>query len=441
MPQWNKGMRSSKWAVIRNTNKQLRDTTLATWMDWFRELGTWQESKMTFQLKFGDVDSKILFLPLDTPDDVGRVLSLELTGAFVNEFREVPIPMLADIKGRLRRYPNPSIVPDCWYGLISDTNPPEYDSEAYKLMEHVPQEEGNDNSIIICDTFCQPSGLSPEAENTEHLHPDYYTDLAKGQTKAWVDTYIRGMYSPSQAGRPVYADSFMREKHISPEPLEIDPYLPVIIGFDTGRTPALSFRQIVNGRVKVLREIASFGMGMEKCIDMYVRPMVRNTFPDNPLIFIGDPAAVRRGDGNESSAMKELKYAFRNDPRNIFKTAYTNDPNVRIQATEKMLVQFPGGEPMYLIDPSCKRTIRGLQSMYRYQRIKVHGGYADKPQKTGEPGAFGHLIEACQYSDLYILGGKYNPTDFLRKLPVYDPHHFLGEPTDQSYQPAQAEGY
>ena len=76
--------------------------------------------------------------------------------------------------------------------------------------------------------------------------------------------------------------------------------------------------------------------------------------------------------------------------------------------------------------------------MYRYQRVKTHGGYADKPQKTGEPGAFGHLIEACQYSDLYILGGKYNPTDFLRRLPAYDPHGFLGDNSEPAYRPAQA---
>lgn len=439
MPAWNKGMRSSRWAFIRNTNKQLRDTTLATWMQWFRDFGTWKESKMTFHLKFGEVDSEIMFLPLDTPDDVGRVLSLELTGAFVNEFREIPIPMLADIKGRLRRYPNPSIVPDCWYGLISDTNPPEYDSEAYKLMEHLPQEEGNDNSIILCDTFSQPSGLLGQGENLDHLHPQYYSDLAKGQTKAWVDTYIHGKYSPSQAGRPVYANSFVREKHISPVPLDIHPTLPIIIGFDTGLTPALSFSQLVDGKLRILREIAAFDMGMKRCIQTYVRPLVRNEFPDNALIFIGDPAAVRRGDGDESSALKELKKAFCDDERNIFKTAYTNNPDVRIQATEQMLIQFPMGEPMYLIDPSCKRTIRGLQSMYRYQRVKSHGGYADKPQKTGEPGDFGHLIEAGQYRDLYILGGKYNERDFLRPQ-NHDPMGFFGN-TQTGYRPAQAEGY
>jgi hypothetical protein len=436
MPAWDRGMRSSKWAIIRNTNKQLRDTTLATWMKWMRDFGTWHDSKMTFKLRVGDVSSDILFLPLDTPDDVGRVLSLELTGAWVNEAREVPVPLLADIKGRLRRYPNPVEVPGAWYGMINDTNPPEIDSPFYNLMEHLPQEEGNLNSIIDCSTYHQPSGLSPEAENREHLHPDYYTDLAKGNTKAFVDTYIKGLYAPSQAGKPVYANSFKPEKHVSPVPLEIDPFLPVLIGFDTGLTPAMSFKQYgLDGRIRVLREISAFDMGMERCIKTYVQPMVRNYFPLNPLVFIGDPAATRRGDGDETSALKELKKAFA-DVGGTVKTAHTNDPKVRIQASEQMFVRFPEGEPLYLIDPSCKRLIEGYRSKYRYPKIRSTGGFSDQPQKTGEAGTFSHLVEADQYSNMYILSGKYDASDFLRVT-----NNGSGFTARPAYRPAQLEGY
>jgi hypothetical protein len=432
---WSGGLRKSKWAIIRNTQKELRDTTLATWMKWMHELGVWKESKAVFEMRFGDVHADILFRPLDSPADIGRVLSLELTGAWVNEAREVPVPLLADIKGRLRRYPNPVEVPDTWYGMINDTNPPEFDSPYFKLMEHLPQEEGNPNSIIQVETYAQPSGLSPEAENRENLHPDYYTDLAKGQTSAWVGTYIEGKYSPSQAGKPVYANSFKREKHISPVPLKIDPALPVVVGFDTGLTPALLFQQQkMNGRIHKLREIAAFDMGMKRCIQRYVRPMVRNCFPFNPLIFMGDPAGTRRGDGDESSAVKELKTAFR-DEGAVVKTAATNNPLVRIQATEQMFCQYPDGEPLTLIDPSCKRYIRGVQSMYRFP-ADSKGGFATTPQKTGEPGKFGHLVEAGQYADMFYQSGRYSAADYMRV--IADSYGFMHQ---QAYRPAQKEGY
>ena len=29
------GIRHSRWAIIRNTNPQLRTTTIKTWLDWF----------------------------------------------------------------------------------------------------------------------------------------------------------------------------------------------------------------------------------------------------------------------------------------------------------------------------------------------------------------------------------------------------------------------
>jgi len=433
MPAWNRGKRSSKWAVIRNTNKQLRDTTLATWMHWMRDLGTWHESKMTFKMRFGEVDSEILFLPLDTPDDVGRVLSLELTGAWVNEFREVPIPLLADLKGRLRRYPNPSEVPDCWYGLISDTNPPEIDSPAYKLMEHLPQEEGNDNSIIVADTFKQPSGLSLEGENLDHLHPDYYKDLAKGQTKAWVDTYIHGLYSPSQSGRPVYDKIFRQDKHVSPVPLKIEPLLPVVIGFDCGLTPAAVFYQMdLNGRVRVLREAVEFDMGMKRFAKLKLRPIIKNFFPTNPIICIGDPAGKRRADSDESTAFKAIINEFDDDDV-VVKAASTNDPKVRIQATESLLSQYPEGDPLVLIDPSCRWYIEALRSKYRYPKQKMSGIYSENPEKN----EWSHVAEAGQYGALYLISGKFDPHDFARASRNYfDPlnHH-------QAYRPAQREGY
>ena len=31
------GKRKSRWAVIRNTNPQLKTTTIKTWLDWFPE--------------------------------------------------------------------------------------------------------------------------------------------------------------------------------------------------------------------------------------------------------------------------------------------------------------------------------------------------------------------------------------------------------------------
>lgn len=430
VPAWNKGKRSSRWAIIRNTNKQLEDTTLKTWMQWMRDLGVWMESKKKFFLNFGDVDAEIIFLPLDKPQDVGRVLSLELTGAWINEFREVPVSLQADIKGRLKRYPNPVEVPGCWYGLIADTNPPAVDSDAYRLMEKLPQEEDNENSIIDVDVFKQPSGLSPEAENRGHLAHDYYETLAKGQTKAWVGTFIHGQYAPSMAGKPVYGKVFRSDRHLSFKPLKVNPYLPVIISFDCGLTPAARFAQMdLEGRIRVLREAAEFDMGMKRFSRLRIKPIVRNFFPTNPLIFIGDPAGKRRADSDESSAFKVLKEEFGDA---VVKGASTNDLKVRIQATETALSQYPDGEPMLLIDPSCRWYIEALRSKYRYPKHRLSDGYSDAPEKN----KWSHIAEAGQYGDLYFQSGKYDPSQHVRYNSGHNPINL-----HIAYRPAQPEGY
>jgi len=64
-------------------------------------VGEWHKQEFIFELKAGDVHCEILFRALDTPDDVRKVLSLELTGAYINEGREVPKAILDMIGGRV----------------------------------------------------------------------------------------------------------------------------------------------------------------------------------------------------------------------------------------------------------------------------------------------------------------------------------------------------
>ena len=433
MPPCAAGIRRSRHVIVRNTRQQLKDTTLRTFLDWWKPgvFGKWKESEMIFEMRFKDVEADFLFRPLDSPEDIQRVLSLEATSFWLNECREIPLEILQAAMSRVGRYPKREDVPEYRSFVIADTNPPEIDSMWYKIFEHIPLEEDDENSIMEVDTFHQPSGTSPEAENTAYLRKDYYADLAKGKSKAWVDTYVHGLYSPSLSGKPVYSTSFKVDKHVSKKPLRVDPELPVVIGFDTGLTPAAAFMQMgLDGRVKILREASVFDMGMKRFAMNYLRPIIKNFFPDNPLIFIGDPAGSRRADSDESSAFKVLKELFDKDDV-IVKAAATNNPDVRIQALEQLMCQYPDGEPLLQIDPSCKRLIEGLRSKYRYPKIKISGAYSDKPEKND----WGHLVEAAQYSSLFLMSGKYDPRDYA----VRD--NYLNPFANQPYRPAQREGY
>ena len=407
------GVRRSRWAIVRNTRPQLKDTTLKTWLDWIPagRAGRWKESEMNFILKFGDVEAEILFRPLDTPDDIKRVLSLELTGCWLNESREIPKEIVEALQGRIGRYPSKADGGASWFGMIADTNPPEIDSFWYKVLENVPLIDNDPDSVFPCSSFRQPGGLTPLAENVENLPDRYYERLAAGNSKDWVDTYVHGNYSPSLSGIPVYHRSFKRDRHVSDTPLPIDGIMPVIVGLDFGRTPAAVFKQMTqDGRIFTLRELVSFDMGLETFIKRMMRPLIRNVFPVNPLIFIGDPAGVRRNDTDEGTCFKLLKTMFKEDGAKV-KAASTNDPLVRIAATERSLREFPDGEPMALYDPSCTWIIEGLRSRYRYQVPKNKDlTHNDRPEKNN----WSHVIEADQYANLFLLSGKYDASDHVR---------------------------
>jgi len=127
-----------------------------------------------------------------------------------------------------------------------------------------------------------------------------------------------------------------------------------------------------------------------------------------------------------------LKEEFKIDGA-IVKAASTNNPKVRIQATEQMLSQYPDGEPLELIDPSCKWYIEALRSKYRYPKMKVSGEFSDKPEKN----EWSHITEAGQYGDLYLLSGKYDAS-YHERTTNYDNNRLINS---RPYRPAQAEGY
>ena len=101
------GIRYSRWAVIRNTYQQLRDTTINTFHDWLppATFGDWYKAEHRYVInKLEGCRIEVIFRALDRPDQVGNLLSLELTGAWVGK------GMPSDYIDRLRhqrtgRYP------------------------------------------------------------------------------------------------------------------------------------------------------------------------------------------------------------------------------------------------------------------------------------------------------------------------------------------------
>src|SRR5262245_53469651 len=123
--------RYSRWAIVRNTFPELKLTTVKTWLRWVPEtLGTFLWSApFTHHLHYGMpdgtvVDAEIIFLALDRADDVKKLLSLDLTGVWINEAREVAKEIVDACTGRVDRFPDPEMGGPSWTGILMDTNAP-----------------------------------------------------------------------------------------------------------------------------------------------------------------------------------------------------------------------------------------------------------------------------------------------------------------------------
>lgn len=385
------GLRRSRWIIVRNTAQQLRDTTLKTVMDWLPpgQAGDWKAQDMTYTIRMGDVVSEWMFRPLDSPDDVRRLLSLEPTGAWVNEFREIPEEIITGLRSRLGRYPSSKDGGPTWYGLIADSNMPDEDTYWHRVSAlEIP--EG-------WEVFRQPGGMDPNAENTENLPPTYYEDMMVGASQDWIDVHVHAKYGRSLSGRPVYERSFTPEFHIAKAPLQPLRSAQVVIGMDFGRTPAAVFKQMdPRGRVLTLDEVHAENMGLERFLAEKVRPVIAERYPENRILICGDPAGWDKGQLNEETVADVFKRAgFRAVP------AATNDPARRIQAVERWMAMQIDGQAMYLVCPTLKWLISGFKNGYRYKR-KTDGTYEDKPNKN----EYSHAQDANQYADLAI-GGQY----------------------------------
>jgi len=197
------GVRHTRFAAIRNTYGQLRDTTRKTFEEWVpANLGTWQEQAFTWRGKWSDgkhlIDTEILFRALDRPEDVKKLLSLELTGAWVNEAREIPKAVFDALQGRVTRYPSKANGGATWSGIWLDTNPWHTGHWGYRLFSKRENIRPEDQRRFML--FEQPGGRSVNAENLQNLEAGYYDRIAAGKDSEWVECYVDGKYPSSDVG-------------------------------------------------------------------------------------------------------------------------------------------------------------------------------------------------------------------------------------------------
>jgi hypothetical protein len=406
------GKRHSRWAIIRNTNPQLKTTTIKTWLDWFpeNEWGrfTWSVP-YTHHIQKGDIDLEVIFLALDRPEDVKKLLSLELTGVWVNEAREISKSIIDATTMRVGRYPSMKDGGCTWTGVICDTNAPEEDhwwpimSGEVPVPDHIPKEQAQ--MLIKPDNwkfFTQPSGMLEDkdtegtverylpnkaAENRQNMREDYYPNIVAGKTKSWIDVYVMNKLGTIKDGKAVYP-MFVSDTHIAKEEIPVAAGVPVYIGVDFGLTPAAVIGQKVRGRWLILQEIVAFDMGIVRFSEV-MRQEISSRYGDCEINIIGDPAGDFRAQTDESTPFQILRGAGLNA-----RPAQSNDVSLRLESVNAPLNRMIEGQSGFLVDRRCQTLIKGFEGGYQYKRMQVSGErFDDKPEKNH----FSHIHDALQY--------------------------------------------
>lgn len=389
-PKDAQGRRRSRGAVIRNTYPELRTTTIKSWHEWVPEdCGRWQSEGPPTHFVTGPdgFDAEVMFLALDRPEDVRKLLSLELTWAWINEAREVPKAILDGLTGRVGRFP-PVRDGGCnGPQIILDTNAPDSDSWYYKLAEEQKPEGFTFHR--------QPGGRSPDAENLPNLPPGYYARAVAGKSPDWVRVYVDAEYGYVRDGKPVYPE-FVDSVHV--RAFDLHPRAPIRVGLDFGLTPAavIAHRDPV-GRWRVRSEVVTEDMGATRFADLLGKHL-RELYPENPIDAItGDPAGDQRSATDERSVYDVLRaHSINAVP------APSNDWTIRRDAVGIMLTKLVDGEPGVLVHPDCRVLRKAMAGGYCLRRLQVVGReqFRDKPDKN----EYSHVAEAMQY--LFLGGGE-----------------------------------
>ena len=410
------GIRYSRWAIVRNTGPQLTDTTIKTWLKLFPEniYGKFSVTTKTHRWRFKPqgskelVDAEFIFRALDDEDDVANLLSLEVTGMWFNELREINTSILAHAGRRAGRFPGADLGGCTWRGWIGDTNPWAYTSDLHEMFVSDPR--------IGYKFFKQPGGMEPEAENLENLEqtPEtvvlpwndprrrtqgrtYYINALRDFSKNDGDMYVHCKYGAERTGKPVFT-SYDDNAHCTK--FETLPGVALRIGYDnTGRHPAAVIAQRTpEGQWRVRYDFCGHDMGMKEHA-AELRRFLAEKYPEGNQIerITCDPAGAAKDSGDLDMRMI-VAFAF---PGVSVVNARTNDPPTRIEAVDGAFRRLVNGEPAILIHPDCKTLRSACINKYKYRKLKVSGEerYTETPEKVTP---YSDVADALQY---LMLGG------------------------------------
>ena len=423
MPADENGVRRSAWCFIRDTEANLRDTTMETWLDWFPEglisKVTRSVGNMKIEVKYNlddgtKVESIIHCKHQGKLGDIENLKSLELTGVFINEATNVLFAAVMMAFGRTGRSPKAKDINNQLYrvSMLMDTNMPDDMHWYYELAENkhpagweffkqppaMFSKMGPDKKLIYIPNRGQKiaQGIMP-AENIENLGEkwNYYQKLISAYSDAWIRVFVMSEYGTITTGLPVYNEWCDDRNYVDRE-IPFDPSKTLFLCFDWGQDVCCAIMQMAyGGQVRMLEEvIPDERMGAERFWDTILKEKLVNDYNygrGTQVFAVGDPAGGNKSDGDESSPISILSKKGLDVVQ-----CHVMKPKHRIPCVVNFLTKTANkGEPAFIASSKCKVFRKGANGWYFFKRVEQHVDevFSGEPCKN----SFSHIQDAVQY--------------------------------------------
>lgn len=383
--------------VLRESYRQLRDSTLVTFKYWFEHLGMRyvkddETAYVPIENFNGDIiEHPFLFRHARRPEGLSDLLSTEYGMIWLEEAVPVfeqatgvigaglPEAAFELAVGRQRQADMHRLL------LMVTFNPPSKFHWCNKrFLKPTPAEILADNMIVI---------RQPAFENSQHLPPNYYNQLLRVLRPDLAKRFVEGIPVTVYPGKPVFGH-LVYPQHLG-RGLQPTKGVPLWLCYDFGLTPAVIICQTLpNARTLCLREICMQDSGIIRLADE-LKEVLKTYFPGFEIrAQWGDPAGKAKSPTDESTCFQILqsKLGVPVQPGPV-------DFQTRFESVADRLCTMIDGEPALVVDEdACPMLAEGLQGGYRYPRSD--GGQMGRIPLKNE---FSHGNEALQYG----LGGEF----------------------------------
>lgn len=419
--------RTGRVGVIRESYPSLKSTTLKSWFNIVPE-----DKGFNWSAPFTHRFQKVVKGTIQRPEDVldceyefraigdqsveEACRGWEINAAIIDEADLQPPDLIPFLTGRVGRFSNlsPELVVDPQ--IIVSMNMPDVENHAYELAmsKTIDGLSGDEQKLLeqaldgrpLIETFVQPGGMEPDAENLHNLPNGrgyYVLQLAANKHKpGYVDRMVHNKPVPLMHGKPVN-QGFVYTRHV--RECQWDKSRKLIVGIDGGYTAAAVFLQrTALGGIRTLGEVVNRsrdGKGIlawsGETFGKMVRQAMLERFPgirDDQVRIVCDPAAFKGKDSPQDAKdwVRSVKNAINMGP--IHK-AKSNSPSLRNEAIWKA----QGAQDGYFVDPSAKHLIKGHSGGYRYEKSTLGTG-EEKGQVAIANTVFTHVCDAEQYAAL-----------------------------------------